>query len=66
MAKILIILGLILVLAGLLMQFLPGEGLPRLPGDIYIKRENYSFYFPLGWCIAISVIVSLVIWVTSK
>lgn len=66
MAKILIITGLILVLAGFLIHFLPGEGFPSLPGDIYVQKENYSFYFPLGWCIAISLIISLVLWVTGK
>ena len=66
MAKILIISGLILLIAGLLIHFFPGEGIPRLPGDIYIEKDNYSFYFPLGWCIAISVIISLVLWATGK
>ena len=66
MGKVLIIVGVILVFAGLLIQYLPGEGLPRLPGDIYIKKENYSFYFPLGWCVLISLILSLVFWLAGK
>lgn len=33
--------------------------LGRLPGDIFIKRENFSFYFPLATCILISLLLSL-------
>ena len=64
--KILVISGLVLVALGVLVHFLPGGGLPRLPGDIYIKEENFSFYFPLGWCVLISVISGLVYWLFSK
>jgi hypothetical protein len=49
------------VVAGLLVHFLPSDGLPRLPGDIYIKKENSVFYFPLGWCVLISIVLTLVV-----
>jgi hypothetical protein len=61
MGKFLIIAGLVLVVAGLLVHFLPSDGLPRLPGDIYIKKENSVFYFPLGWCVLISIVLTLVV-----
>lgn len=61
MGKTLIIIGLVIILLGLLVQFLP-----RLPGDIYVKGENYTFYFPLGWCVLISVVLSLVFWLLGK
>lgn len=61
MGKFLIIAGLVLVVAGLLVHFLPSDGLPRLPGDIYIKKENSVFYFPLGWCVLISIMLTLVV-----
>ena len=61
MGKFLIIAGLVLVVAGLLVHFLPSVGLPRLPGDIYIKKENSVFYFPLGWCVLISIVLTLVV-----
>lgn len=61
MGKFLIIAGLVLVMAGLLVHFLPSDGLPRLPGDIYIKKENSVFYFPLGWCVLISIVLTLVV-----
>ena len=66
MGKILIIIGLVMVALGILVYFLPGDGLPRLPGDIYIKEENYTFYFPLGWCVMISVVLSLIFWLFGK
>jgi hypothetical protein len=66
MGKFLIITGLVLVITGIIVQFLPGDGLPRLPGDIHIKGENYSFYFPLGWCLLISLISSAVFWFIGK
>lgn len=39
---------------------------PRLPGDIVIKRENYSFYFPLVTCILISVVLSIILNIISR
>jgi hypothetical protein len=51
---VLIILGGILLLAGKL----PFPG--RLPGDIVIQRKNIIFYFPLGLCIVISVILTII------
>jgi len=35
-------------------------------GDIYIKRENFSFYFPLATSIIISVVLSLILWLLRK
>ncbi len=62
MGKMLILFGIIMVLIGLLMVFF--EKLPmigKLPGDIYIKRGNFTFYFPLTTCIIISIILSLLL-----
>ena len=66
MGKLLIIIGVVIVVLGLAVHFLPGGGIPRLPGDIYIKEENYTFYFPLGWCVLISIVLSLAIWLFGK
>lgn len=66
-AKIMIILGVVLVVLGLLLlglQKLPFAG--KLPGDIFIKRENFTFYFPLTTSIIISVIISIILYVLSK
>ncbi len=65
MGKLLIIIGLIFILAGLVVSYMPGSGLPRLPGDIYINNDDHVFYFPLGWCVLLSVVASLVAWFLS-
>ena len=63
----LIILGLMLVAAGLVLSFAPRIPLlGKLPGDISIKREHFSFYFPLATCIVISVGASLILWLIRK
>ena len=59
--KALIIIGVLFILLGLLYPFLKDIGLGRLPGDIVIKKENSSFYFPIVTCIVVSVIVSLIL-----
>jgi len=64
----LIVLGLILVAAGVLVSVagkLPLR-LGHLPGDIRIQGRNSSFYFPLTTCILISVVVSAAMWLFRK
>jgi len=66
--KTLILIGFFIVLIGLLLTFfekLP-FGLGKLPGDIYIKRDNFVFYFPLATSIIISVVLSLIFILISK
>jgi hypothetical protein len=58
-AKALVIVGLIIVGAGLLMM--AGLPLGRLPGDIVYRRGNATFYFPLGTSILVSVILTLIL-----
>jgi hypothetical protein len=63
LARFLILLGVILIVLGLALLLLPKiPGLGRLPGDIIIKRENFTVYFPLGTCILVSLILSLIFW----
>ncbi len=64
----LIILGLILVAAGLAISFAPRlpAWLGRLPGDIHIKRNNFSFHFPLMTCLLISALLSFVMWLFRR
>jgi len=64
--RILIVFGLIFLGVGLLLTFfdkIPFLG--KLPGDINIKRDNFSFYFPITTCIIISLLLSLVLWIIS-
>jgi hypothetical protein len=58
--KMLIILGIILIIAGIC--FLFGDKIPfigKLPGDILIKKERFSFYFPITTSIIISIILTI-------
>ena len=64
--KTLIIIGILFILVGLLYPLLRDIGLGRLPGDIVIKKENSSFYFPIVTCIVVSVVVSLILMFFKK
>ena len=66
MARFLILLGVVLLVAGLIWPHLSQIGLGRLPGDIVIQRENVTFYFPLMTCLLLSVLFSLVFWVVNR
>jgi len=60
LGKMLILLGIFIILIGVLL--LIGDRIPwlgRLPGDIIIKRKNFTFYFPLATSILISIILTL-------
>jgi hypothetical protein len=58
--KILVFFGLILVGLGLILLYVPKiPWLGKLPGDITIKRENFTFYFPLATSILISVLLTI-------
>ncbi|NWG91056.1 MAG: DUF2905 domain-containing protein [Parvularculaceae bacterium] len=59
MQKTLIVIGAMLLAAGLLWPWLSKLGLGRLPGDIAIKGDGFAFYFPLTTMILISVIATL-------
>lgn len=65
--KALIIFGFILIALGLLLIFVnKAPFLGRLPGDIYIQRKNFTFYFPLATSILISIILSLIFWLWPR
>ena len=60
MQKLLITIGVILVVAGILWPLLSKVGIGRLPGDIIIRREGFSFYFPITTMIVVSIILTLI------
>jgi hypothetical protein len=67
MAKIIIVIGVVLVITGLTILFLKKLSfLGKLPGDILIKKKNFTFYFPLSTSIVVSVIVCLILYFISK
>lgn len=60
--KMLVIFGLVMVGLGLILLY--GAKIPwlgKLPGDITIKRENFTFYFPLATSLILSIILTLLL-----
>jgi thiosulfate reductase cytochrome b subunit len=65
--KFLVVLGLVIVAAGLLIWTGFGRGwIGRLPGDINYSRPNFSFHFPLMTCLVFSLVLSLLLWLLRK
>jgi len=59
-AKLLIVFGVILAAVGGLMLFIGNVPyIGKLPGDIYVQRKNFSFYFPLTTSILLSIVLTL-------
>jgi hypothetical protein len=66
MQRVLIVIGAVLLLAGLAWPWLSRLGLGRLPGDIRIETDHGGFYFPIVTCLIISAVLSLVIWLIRR
>ena len=67
LAKGLILLGAVLIAVGLILLFFQKVPfLGKLPGDILVKRENFTFSFPLATSIVVSLLISLILWVIGK
>jgi len=71
LGKILLGVGLVMVLLGgflLLVSNFSGKApwLGRMPGDIYIERESWRFYFPLTTSIVLSVVLTVLFWLFSR
>lgn len=63
-AKMLIVVGIIAIIIGILILLKIPIG--KLPGDIVIKRENFTFAFPIVTSIIASIVLSFIMWVISK
>jgi Protein of unknown function (DUF2905) len=66
MSRALILLGLILVAAGLLWPWIGWLRLGQLPGDIVIERSNFTLYFPMTTGLLISLALTLFFWVINR
>lgn len=67
--RYLLILGVAITIIGIVMIALgrfPGLRIGRLPGDIYIERDGWKFYFPLATSILLSIILSLILWLLNR
>mgnify|MGYP001400390918 CR=1 FL=1 len=67
LGRMLIIMGLVIAAIGALLA-LSGKipWLGRLPGDIMVRKERFTFYFPLATSLLVSVILSLILWLIRK
>ncbi|MFS0635752.1 DUF2905 domain-containing protein [Mesobacillus foraminis] len=63
MAKLLMVLGAVIFIAGFLMQFL---NLGKLPGDIVVKKGNTTFYFPIVTSIVVSILLSAIFYFLGR
>jgi hypothetical protein len=67
MARFFIIAGVVLIGIGLAWPFLSKiPFLGHLPGDIFIQKKNFSFYFPLTTSLLLSLILTLLFWAVSR
>jgi len=66
LGKTLFYAGLFIAAIGIVLSLFGRSGGGFLPGDIVIERKNVRFYFPVVTCLVVSVIVSLVAWLTRR
>ncbi len=67
LGKILIVSGVLLVLVGAAVLAAPRvPWLGRLPGDIVVRRDNFTFYFPLASCLLVSALASLLLYLFRR
>lgn len=65
-AKLLIVIGIIAIIIGVLIILNIKLPFGKLPGDIVIKKENFTFAFPIVTCIIASIVLSVIMWIISK
>jgi uncharacterized membrane-anchored protein len=66
MQRLLIAIGVVILLVGLAWPWISRLGLGRLPGDINIERDGWSFHFPLMTSVIVSLVVTLLLWLFRK
>ncbi len=66
LGKYLVILGVLIAVIGVILVLAPKINFfGRLPGDIVIKRENFTFYFPVVTCIILSAVLTIIFWLIN-
>lgn len=68
LGRLLILLGIVLIAAGVLVLIVNRMNLPfgRLPGDIVYRGRNTTVYFPWVTCLILSAIATLILWVLNR
>jgi len=66
MQRLLILIGVAIVLAGIAWPWLSRLPFGRLPGDINVERDGWSFHFPLMTSVVASIVLTLIVWLLRK
>ena len=66
LGRLLIVLGGVILIAGIALTAAGRLGVGRMPGDLVYKRGNFTFYFPLMTSIVLSIVLSLLLWVFRR
>jgi hypothetical protein len=66
LGRVLIVVGGVLLLAGIVLTAFGGLGLGRLPGDFVYRRGSFTFYFPIVTSILLSIVLSLLLWLFRR
>ncbi|MGI6631919.1 MAG: DUF2905 domain-containing protein [Bacillota bacterium] len=66
LGRMVMLAGAALFALGFLITVLGRLGLGRLPGDITIRRPNFTFYFPLASCVILSLVLTLLAWLFRR
>ncbi len=65
-SRTLIVIGLVLAACGVFWPWIGRLGLGRLPGDIIVHRENFTFYAPIATGLLISLVLSIIAWLLGR
>ena len=66
LGRVLMVVGGVLLLAGIALTAFGGLGLGRLPGDFVYRRGNFTVYFPIVTSILLSIVLSLLLWLFRR
>jgi hypothetical protein len=66
LGRALMVIGGVLLLAGIALTAFGGLGLGRLPGDFVYRRGSFTFFFPLATSILLSIVLSLLLWLFRR
>jgi hypothetical protein len=67
LGRALIVLGIVIALIGIILVFTGrSPWIGRLPGDVHVQRGNWTFYFPLGTSIVLSILLTLILWLVGR
>ncbi len=66
MQRLLIVAGVVLLVAGLAWPWLSKLPLGRLPGDLRLERDGFTFYFPITTGLLVSAVITLILWLLRR